>query len=419
MRIWKWFYPGIGIKRWIIALGGSFILIFLGLLHLIFHFTAHNLEVEAEGWIFRQVIAGSLSSGLVFMILGGVLFIFALNRLIGRINSRDEKAVDLLYRERILEKGPVITALGGGTGLSNLLRGLKKDTSNLNAVVTVADDGGSSGRLRRELGMPPPGDIRNCLVALADREPLMEDLFQYRFSQDGHLVGHSFGNLFIASLNQILGDFEAAVRESSRILAVRGQVLPAAAENVRLGAQYEDGSQVMGESDIPLAGKDIERVFLEPEECRATPASVRALEKADIIVVGPGSLYTSIIPNLLIYDIKETIKNTARPIIYICNLMTQPGETEGYNACDHVKAISNHTGEQLFDWIIVNRQPLPEDAARRYRQDGSYPVSYSENRLKEMGLKVRSAELLQRQDRSYVRHDPVRLAEIIQEIVDG
>lgn len=416
MRLWKWLYPGIGLKRWIALLALSLLLAMIGVAAIIHSFIAPLVELNADLRLLDFLLAGPALLGLAIIAGGALLFVYSLRRLLGRINTENERIVDSLYRRQKLDKGPSITALGGGTGLSNLLRGLKHETGNINAIVTVADDGGSSGKLRDELSMPPPGDIRNCLVALADTEPLMEELFQYRFSSDGHLVGHSFGNLFIASMNQVVDDFEDAVRESSRVLAVRGQVLPATKENVRLGAEYRDGSDRMGESLIPLEDKKIDRVFLQPRDCQASERTVSALSIAEVITVGPGSLYTSILPNLLIEDIVEEIKESSAPAIYICNIMTQPGETDGYDAADHVRAITRHAGEQIFDWIIVNREPVPEDVARRYRHEGAFPVEYEERQLREMGLKVRSAELLQRRGEQYLRHDPQKLAGIVLEI---
>lgn len=413
MKLWKWFYPGIGLKRWLFLFIISCLVILIGAVSLLHYFTAPLMEFRADIQILQTLFSGSLVYGIIAIISGIIISIYSLQKLMAKINTENEKVVDSLYRQKKLKKGPNISALGGGTGLSNLLRGLKHETSNINAIVTVADDGGSSGKLRDELSMPPPGDIRNCLVALADTEPLMEDLFQYRFSADGHLVGHSFGNLFIASMNQVLDDFEDAVRESSEVLAVKGQVLPATRENVKLEAEYKDGSREIGESVIPLMDKKIHRVFLNPGDCKASEKSVAALQQAEIITIGPGSLYTSILPNLLIEDIVETIKSSKAPVVYICNVMTQPGETDDYSASDHVRAITRHTGEQIFDWIIVNREPVPQDVAKRYREEGAFPVEYELRELKEMGLKVRSAELLQRKEEQYIRHDPQKLADIV------
>ena len=416
MKLWKWFYPGIGLKRWIFLFILSCLVIIIGILSFLHYFTTPLVEAKVDFMLLNKLFSGSVIYGIMIMMIGSFISIFSLKKLMLKINTENKKIVDSLYKKKKLKRGASISALGGGTGLSNLLRGLKQETSNINAIVTVADDGGSSGKLRDELGMPPPGDIRNCLVALADTEPLMEELFQYRFSAEGHLVGHSFGNLFIASMNQVLGDFEDAVRESSKVLAVKGQVLPATKDNVQLEAEYKDGSREVGESLIPLIDKKIERVYLKPGNCRASERSISALRTAEIITVGPGSLYTSILPNLIIKDIVRTIKASDAPVVYICNVMTQPGETDNYSASDHVRAITRHVGEQIFDWIIVNRESVPQDVARRYREEGAFPVEYKVNELKEMGLKVRSAELLQRKEEQFIRHDPQKLAEVVLEI---
>jgi uncharacterized cofD-like protein len=254
--------------------------------------------------------------------------------------------------------------IGGGTGLSVALRGLKGHTSNLTAIVTVADDGGSSGRLRRELGVLPPGDFRNCMVALADVEPLMEDLFQYRFKNGSGLDGHSFGNLFIVAMSEVTGNFERAVQESCRVLAVRGQILPSTLANVMLCAEMEDANTVEGESQISATGERISRVYLQPGDAVAHPEAVRAIEEADLVVVGPGSLYTSVLPNLLVPGIGEAVAHSTALKIYVCNVATQPGETDGYRISDHVNALTRHMpeGQNPFHIVLANNRvglPMP------------------------------------------------------------
>lgn len=368
------------------------------------------LFIKNDSFLLNSII------GLILIIsgLGGLVYSFT-----GSIKglSQDEEFVDLLYQKKILEKGPKIVALGGGTGLSTLLRGLKEYTSNITAVVTVADDGGSSGRLRDELGMLPPGDIRNCLVALADTEPLMEQLFQYRFSDEGHLVGHSFGNLFIASMTKVLGDFEEAVKESSKVLAIRGKVLPSTNEDVRLGALYSDKTIRIGESVIPETGKKIDRVFLKPSSCKPTSDALKAIKDAEIIVIGPGSLYTSIIPNLLVEGISEAIRESNAIKIYICNVMTQPGETTDYTTSDHIQAIIKHGGEGLFDYVVVNREEGAENLARRYEEEGAFPVRVDREEVEKMGVKLIEGDLLTSE--GYIRHDPQELARIIFKIAES
>lgn len=412
----KWLYPGIGIKRWILLLTISLLLISAGISILL----GYQIISYLENMVIRFLLpfVGNLSffvdliAALVLIILGiwGV-FASLKGALKGFYHLEANKFLDKAFERKILEKGPRIVALGGGTGLSNLLRGLKNYTSNLTAVVTVADDGGSSGKLRDELGILPPGDIRNCLVALADTEPLMEELFQYRFNSGGDLEGHNFGNLFIASLTDILGGFEEAIRESSKVLAIRGKVLPATNEDVRLGAIYSDKTVLLGESIIPEQKKKIERVFLQPSSCKSTAEVVKAIEEADIIVVGPGSLYTSIIPNLLVGDIAAKIRESSAVKIFVCNVMTQAGETSGYTVSDHIKAIYKHTGGDLFDYVVVNREESSRELINRYREEGAFQVKVDKKKIRELDIKVIEGNLLSRE--GFIRHNPDELAKVI------
>ncbi|EPZ42982.1 gluconeogenesis factor YvcK family protein [Alicyclobacillus acidoterrestris] len=304
-----------------------------------------------------------------------------------------------------------IVALGGGTGLSTILRGLKEFQVDLTAVVTVADDGGSSGRLRNDFAMPPPGDIRNCLVAMADTEPLLERLLQFRFPSGEGLEGHSFGNLFLAAMTHIMGDFESAIRETSRVLAVRGQVLPAVRDDVRLRAYLTNGTVVEGESNIPEAGGQIERLELVADKLEPLPEVLRAIESADAIVIGPGSLFTSILPNLLVPGIVEAVRASSARKIYVCNVMTQPGETDELSASSHVKAIYRHVGDALFDYVLVNAAPLPEEALQQYQSQQSYPVRVDIEELNRMGLKVVARDFVHYA--TYARHDSRKVAEQI------
>ncbi|WP_067621171.1 gluconeogenesis factor YvcK family protein [Alicyclobacillus acidiphilus] len=311
------------------------------------------------------------------------------------------------WQERRLK----IVAMGGGTGLSTILRGLKEFQVDLTAVVTVADDGGSSGRLRNDFAMPPPGDIRNCLVALADTEPLLERLLQYRFHAGEGLEGHSFGNLFLAAMTHIMGDFESAVRETSRVLAVRGKVLPAVKEDVRLRAHLTDGKVVEGESNIPLAGGQIEKLELVPQNLEPLPDVLKAIEHADAIVVGPGSLYTSVLPNLLVPGMVDAIEKSKARKIYVCNVMTQPGETDNLSASSHVKAIQRHIGKKLFDYVLVNAAPLPDEALAKYQSQQSYPVRVDIEELNRLGLKVIARDFVHYA--TYAHHDSRKVAEQI------
>lgn len=314
-------------------------------------------------------------------------------------------------RARQIQRRPRIVALGGGTGLSVVLRGLKEFDVDLTAVVTVADDGGSSGRLRSDFAMPPPGDIRNCLVALADTEPLLERLLQFRFPAGEGLAGHSFGNLFLAAMTHIMGDFESAIRETSRVLAVRGRVLPAVREDVVLRAVLTDGTVVEGESNIPLAAGQVERVELVPNDLKPLPEVLEAIAEADAIVVGPGSLYTSILPNLLVPGLAEAITNSSAKKVFVCNVMTQPGETDAFSAARHVEAIYRHVPQPLFDYIIVNAAPLPDEALEKYQAQNSYPVLVDMEALHRLGLRVIARDFVHYA--TYARHDSRLIAEQI------
>lgn len=326
---------------------------------------------------------------------------------------RDEQ----IGRKEMLAKygRPKIVTIGGGTGLSVLLRGLKEFDVDITAVVTVADDGGSSGRLRSDFDMPPPGDIRNCLVALADTEPLLEKLWQHRFQTGEGLVGHSFGNLFIAALTDVTGDFETAIRETSRVLAVRGRVLPAVSRAVILKAHMTDGTVVAGESQIPNVGKRIRRVEIEPADVSPLPEVLQAIREADAIVVGPGSLYTSIMPNLLIPGIVDALRASSATKFYVCNVMTQPGETDSYTASQHVKAIYDHAGGGLFNYVLVNSAPIPPAVIEQYREKMAAPVVADTWNLQQMGVNVIARNFLHYA--IYARHDARRISEQILSIL--
>lgn len=311
-------------------------------------------------------------------------------------------------KERVkINGGPKICAIGGGHGLSNMLRGLKAYTEDLSAIVTVADDGGGSGMLRQDLGMPPPGDIRNCLEALANTEPLMSELMRYRFTE-GSLAGQSFGNLFIAALNGISPSFDAAVRRMSEVLAITGKVLPVTTADVQLEAEFENGSSVIGESKIFYCKKQedcrITHVRLLPEHPQALPEAVRAIREADMIVLGPGSLYTSIIPNLLVDGIVEAIRGSDALKVYVCNVMTQEGETEGCTAADHIAALFQHSAPGLFDLCLVNSSPIPADVAARYAREGAEPMRCDAERCRELGVEIIRRPVATVDHDGYVRH---------------
>lgn len=317
--------------------------------------------------------------------------------------------------------GPRVTALGGGTGLSTMLRGLKYYTNNLTAIVTVADDGGGSGVLRQDLGMPPPGDIRSCLQAMANAEPIMEDLLAYRF-QEGSLAGQSFGNLFLAALNGISPSFDQAVARMSKVLAITGQVLPVTNENVNVIAQFENGSWVKGESKISafkrLQNCPIARVRMEPERPAALPAALEAIRQADIILLGPGSLYTSVIPNLLVDGVAEAVAQSNALRIYIANIMTQEGETEGYTLSDHLKALFAHSQPGVVDLCLANSSPISPDLQARYRLENAAPILVDREAVEAMGVEVVCAPLTGEEDQEgLARHDSGKLARAVMDII--
>ena len=425
MHLLKWLYPGMKFKRWLLLFAAGVMIVSLGIA-VVFNYKYIDHIEEA---IFRAVYLWSggydykytAIAGLAMVVAGASIMLVAAKFIIKSVitvllpSNPSEKLVDLIYEKRMLGKGPAITVVGGGHGLSVLLRGIKQATSNVTAVVTVADDGGSSGRLRQDLGMIPPGDLRNCLVALADTEPLMEKLFQHRFEGSSELSGHSFGNLFIAAMTQVTGDVETALKESSKVLAVKGQVLPASKEFVRLDAIMEDGTVVCGESQIPEAHKRIHRVKLYPEYAEAVQSSLDAIRNAEAIVLGPGSLYTSVIPNLLVEGIGDAICRSKAVKIYICNVMTQPGETDGYTASMHVKAIMDHAGRNAVDYVIVNSTPVPEDLKQKYAETGAYPVVVDDDALNQLGVGIIKADLITSKDA--IHHDPKKLCDNVMRVV--
>jgi uncharacterized cofD-like protein len=308
---------------------------------------------------------------------------------------------------------PRIVVIGGGTGLPVLLRGLKQFPVDITAIVTVADDGGSSGRLRENLHIPPPGDIRNVLASLSDVEPLVEEMFQHRFKTANELSGHSLGNLILAAMTSITGNFVHAIQEMSKILNVRGKVLPAANQSVVLHAEMEDGAIVSGESKIPYSGKKIKRVYLTSKSSiRPLPESIQAIRQADLIIIGPGSLYTSILPNLLVPRLGDEVCNSLAKKVYICNLMTQAGETHGFTASDHVKAIYDHLNCSFINTILVNNEEIPPDIQLRYNEELADPVLYDLPELSELGLEVVHADIAY-QENGALRHDPKKVAKIL------
>ena len=341
-----WLIPGLNVKRWLLLIFLGSVLMVLGLLIL-----ADIRPVYLTMELIRKaaMILPSNILAVIFVILGAGIFFKGWQKTTLSIMDMDSRKgnnslLERLYRRSKLNKGAKIVAIGGGTGLSMLLKGIKKYTNNITAVVTVGDDGGSSGRLREEMGVLPPGDIRNCIAALADDEDLITKLFQYRFKTGEGLEGHSFGNLFLTALCAITGNMVRAVKESSNVLNIRGVVLPATLDDMKLAAKFEDGRIIKGESNIPEAHGKIERLFTEPSDCQALPEVIAAIHDADLIILGPGSLYTSVIPNLLVSGIAEAVFQSGAKKIYVCNIMTQPGETDNYTVASHVNALISHAG---------------------------------------------------------------------------
>jgi uncharacterized cofD-like protein len=355
-RLWRWLAPGLEVKRWLVLFAFSVLLLDLGAAYVLKEFYGVARLPGQFYWItlqfwphwLRAVIFGSIGLGLLVFsfvkLQGSVLGPFLPGSYIS--------AVDQLYTMRTRSRGPRIVAIGGGTGLSTLLRGLKEYTANLAVIVTVADDGGSSGRLRKEYRILPPGDFRQCLIALADAEPLVKELFNHRFSE-GSLDGHSFGNLFIMAMSEVTGNFEHALRESGRVLAVRGEIVPSTLQDVTLVASI-NGSTVVGESMIPKRKSPISKVFLKPDGTVANPEATLAIMNAELIVIGPGSLYTSILPNLLVDGMVDAIRLSPALKVMVINVASQEGETENFAVSDYLDVIEQHVGTNLFDFVIVN-----------------------------------------------------------------
>jgi uncharacterized cofD-like protein len=424
----KWLAPGLFVKRWLLLSAGGVVLVGLGLaiwVKLTPIFYALQLIQDIVGTI-ANVVPNYVSGPLV-LLLGALLIFWGQTRTVGSITEvlrpegGEEELIDVLLTHRRLHRGPKIVAIGGGTGLSTLLRGLKAYSANITAIVTVADDGGSSGRLRREIGVLPPGDIRNCLAALASEEKLLTELFQYRFQAGDGLVGHSFGNLFLTAMSEITGDLERAIAASSQVLAIRGQVFPATLSDVRLWAELADGRRIEGESNITKAGGCILKIGCTPAEPPALPKALQAINEADYIVIGPGSLYTSVIPNLLVPEIAAAIaarckggKTPPIPCIYVCNVMTQPGETQGYTVSDHIRAIDAACGQKLFSAVLVHRRTPSEKSLRRYAQENSHPVFLDRDVVARLGRRIVLANVMDEDEETgLVRHNPQALAQVL------
>lgn len=419
-RLFKWLSPGLFIKRWLLLSAGGFFLVIFGTaiwskLTPIYRI----LSVVSQILEFITTVIPSYISGPVVLIAGVFLIFWGQSRTVDSITDvlgvdKDKGLVDMLLDRRRLNRGPKIVVVGGGTGLSTLLRGLKEYSSNITAIVTVADDGGSSGRLRREIGVLPPGDIRNCIAALADEEELLTELFQYRFEAGDGLTGHSFGNLFLTAMSKITGDLEQAVVASSKVLAISGRVLPSTLSDVSLWAEMEDGRLIEGESNIPEARGKIKSIGCMPANPPALPAVIEAINEAEYIIIGPGSLYTSIIPNILVPEIRNAIAKADVPRIYICNIMTQPGETEGYSVSDHIREIDRVSKVKLFDAVLVHRKPPTSLSLQRYARKNSHPVYLDRQEIAKLNRRIVMANVMDEDPiKGHVRHSSSQLARVL------
>lgn len=414
-----WLRPGMHVKRWLVLLVVGIVLISLGLAYLLRHLYAdltfpavfYYLTLQFLPRPVRAALLGSLGIGLI------VLSVVQLNRSLLRpfLTPGQEDFAQKVYRHHQRRRGPKIVALGGGTGLSTLLRGLKEYSDNVTAIVSVADDGGSSGKLREVAGIPPPGDLRQCIVALSEAEGLTGRLFQYRFSDEMGLGGHSFGNLFITAMAEVTGSFEKGIIESSRVLAVRGQVIPSTLHNVTLVADLRVANRanghswrrVVGESAIPEAREQIERVFLEPDNAPAYPAAIKAILEADVIIAGPGSLFTSVLPNLLVPSIAAAVRASAALKVYVCNVATQPGETAKFDVTAHVEALRRHIGD-LFPTVLANDRIIPSTGNMAHLEPVTLPTQPPADYV------LLTADVIDEQHPW--RHDSAKLARVLLDI---
>ena len=425
----KWMYPGMRVKRWLLLIPIGLLPVIVGVLLLIqlraldLLDRLDNLASTTMRWRLDQP-AFYVPLGISLILLGLGLIVGALiliNRTIVSVVAPEHlrELPEVMHRKVALSQGAKIVAIGGGTGLSTLLRGLKKYSSNLTAIVTMTDDGGSSGLLQKQMlgGLLPPGDIRNCLVALADADEMMQRLFQYRFTtkdaEDG-LSGHSFGNLLIAAMTDVTGDFERAVEETSNILAIRGRVIPSTTDSVVLVGEMADGREVTGETSIAHDEAAISRIKLCPDNPRPLPEVIDAIRQAEIIVMGPGSVYTSVIPNLLVKEIAQAIAASKALKVYVCNVMTQPGETDHYSASDHVQAIVDHVApyltpkQRIFDYVLVNNTRPSDDMMAHYTKFGAEFVVPDAETIASRGIKPVKGSFISESE--VVRHDPDKIA---------
>lgn len=415
MRFTDWLKPGIKVKRWLAFAVLGILLIVFGIIELI-----NRREYTATFKIFYITL---IATGIFVIYLSAVEImksvIYLVNKGDIKVALNNKKIESLIGEKRLLIKGPKIVVIGGGTGLSTMLRGLKYYTSNITAIVTVGDDGGGSGKLREDLGMLPPGDIRNCILALADTEPIMKELLQYRF-KDGRLKNQSFGNLFLAAMAGISDNFEDAVQKMSSVLAVVGKVLPVTLDDMQLKAVLKNGNVIKGESQIPNEAikqkSAIEFLMLEPENATPLKEALDAIKEADAIVMGPGSLYTSVIPNLLVNKISSAIRKSSAYKVYISNIMTQPGETDGFTASDHLKIIQKYGGKDIVECVIANCGNISDELKEKYNKEGAELVKLDEDNIKSQGVDLIVGNLIKIES-GFVKHDADYLAQILVEAI--
>ena len=423
MRSRRWLTLGIGVKRYLLLIFlGTVVLALAMAMFLAFVYRTIDIPGPAGTVVYYLTLqflehpVRELTVGVLGLLIAGAGALLLGRSVLSVVVDPQDNLAEILYQNRRLQRGPRIVAIGGGTGLGVLLRGLKKYTNNITAVVTVADDGGSSGRLREELGLMPPGDIRQCLAALADSESLMQDVMEYRFSRGQGLQGHSLGNLLIAAMADLNdGNFERGVNDLSEVLRVRGRILASTLTDVRLAAQMDDGSIVRGESRIRSAGKPIARVLIEPRYVAANDEAVKELLAADIIVLGPGSVHTSVLPNLLVGDIATAVRASSAVKVYVCNVATEPGETDGYSLADHVTSLTSHVGPGLFQYTLVNSNTRlgvePGSGSRIVECDPAVQVE-----LLETGVQAVTADVVDHNDPRH--HDSETLAAALLELYE-
>ncbi|HHV65767.1 MAG TPA: YvcK family protein [Peptococcaceae bacterium] len=414
----KWLYPNLGIKRYFLLAVLGIFLIAGGLAVLSYGEILGFLEERFQELIYNLIGYKQykvIPAGILICLAGALLIFFGIQKMFKSVLNvllpgNEDQVVDVMYARRQLKRGPRIVVVGGGTGLSALLRGLKQYTSNLTAIVTVADDGGSSGRLRRELGVLPPGDVRNCMVALAEKEDIMEELFSYRFTS-GTLAGHNLGNLFLAGLAERYGDFQKGIEHVGKVFALKGEVYPSTLAQVTLEAYFEDGREINGETAIRTTPGKIKHLKISPMNCKPLPGALKAIEEADLIVLGPGSLYTSVLPNILVRGLRDKIAAAQAPCVYVCNIMTEPGETDNFTVADHLQAIIEHGGNDLVDVVLAAKEVIPPEILERYRAEGADVVKGDAASVERLGVSYYESTFYTGGE--VVRHDPDRLAKEI------